>query len=61
MWGALEIKESFARKSHNGIYNTHTCDQHVTFPFPIICEPSNVEFPWLEKGYGTWVPWEMPK
>ena len=33
VWGALEIKESFARKSHNGIYNTHmwsTC--HVSFP-----------------------------
>ena len=28
-----------ARKSHNSI---HTCDQHVTFSFPIICEPSNV-------------------
>ena len=36
------------------VYTTHTCDQHVTFPFPIICEPSNVEFPWLEKGYGVW-------
>ena len=60
MWGLWKSKKALHAKV-TMVYTTHTCDQHVTFPFPIICEPSNVEFPWLEKGYGTWVPWEMPK
>lgn len=45
VWGLWKSKKALHAKV-TMVYTTHTCDQHVTFPFPIICEPSNVEFPW---------------